>query len=65
MRVWRWFALALFAGPCWALLMLVFDDDAVALVRLAGICWALLILVFTDYAIALVHLAFFADPHLL
>ena len=33
--VWHWFTLPLFAGLHWALLMLVFTDDAVALVSLA------------------------------
>ena len=29
--VWYWFALPLFAGLCWVLLMLIFTDDAVVL----------------------------------
>jgi hypothetical protein len=33
--VWHLFALLLFAGLCWAMLMLVFTDDDVALVCLA------------------------------
>ncbi|KRX31755.1 hypothetical protein T09_13809 [Trichinella sp. T9] len=33
--VWYWFTLPLFAGLHWALLTLVFTDDAVALVCLA------------------------------
>ena len=37
--VWYWYILAFFAGHHWALLTLVFADDAVALVHLAIICW--------------------------
>ena len=35
MTLWLWFALPLFAGLYWALLMLVFTDHVEALVSLA------------------------------